>query len=275
MFYSTLNMILLKYHHNPQLHCNVLAIISNLTDVELIGDKHTQTQTQTDTEENTHRDFIFILNSSSQLLNMNLLKDTFEIYRWRVKNTTYKLINQFHLNILVNFSNFAMEFKKKENSTEDTMRVGKLLALITEDFKNYYNNPIPMKKFNEILLRKRENLEVHSQICKIGANITRDEEVVRSLIDSLFFEDVIGYLININNDGYSGGENENKTTSFDFLLYIREKKKNIPFEQIKKDVYFILEKSAEIILNIMVCPSDIIKQFMSKVNNLSYLNLLT
>ena len=241
---------MIKYHHYPELHANILAIIGYIT---LLDDNPPNVNSDTH-ESSLNQKFLKI---SASLLNLNLLKDIFESYRWRMKNFTYKHINLFHLNIISNFSDIA---KCEASLSPESSQV---LKIISSDLKIFYKNKIPKEKFKEILARKQQNLEFHSLICKVGANVTRSEEEIKNLMDSFFYEDVVEFLIQITSK-HESRENKNGL-KMDFLLRFREKKKNIPFEQIKKYVYIIVEKTAEIILNILVCSAEIIQEFMKKV----------
>lgn len=190
---------------------------------------------------------------SSDKINLSILKDVFDIYRGRLRGLT-KMMNNLHLNILSNFSNIDESEEKAEQT----------LATVTADLKAFYKmSPNYKKRLGDFRSRKRNEFEIHEMITKIGANVTKNEKNSSALIDSVFYDDIIEYLIIIAN---SESEDDNKVSlNCDFMIKMKEKKKKMNFDEIKRIVFNIVNNSITIILNVMMANESISNNFSSKV----------
>ena len=88
-------------------------------------------------------------------------------------------------------------------------------------------------------------------------------------MESFFFDDIIEFLIIFgvgeNNDYDSSNTNKSNNNGADFILRLKEKKKKMNLEEIKKIVLRIVENSFKIIVNIMNCSNDISDPFSNEV----------
>ena len=88
-------------------------------------------------------------------------------------------------------------------------------------------------------------------------------------MDSYFFDDIIEYLIIIgvgeHNDNDSSHSGKSNCLYPDFLIKMKEKKKKMTFEDIKKTVYSIVENSVLIIINVMRGDNEVSEPFGTKV----------
>jgi hypothetical protein len=237
IYFVTLKLILMKYQHYPEMHRNILIIIYQLTNF-------------CDSQS---------LIWAAEKLNLLVFSNVFEIYRGRMKNFN-KILNNLHLNILSNFSEIITETNYYQY--ED------LSNLISKDIKAYYKNtPNFKRRFEDFQQRKYYEIEIHETITRIGANITRSENSCKNLMNSLFFEDIIQFLIVIANcqskDDSQVSEGSNNGP--DFILRVNEKKKKTNLEKIKKIVASILHQSLDIINNILICSDEVYENFSTKV----------
>jgi hypothetical protein len=196
---------------------------------------------------------------ASEKLNLSVFREAFEMYRGRLRNFN-KLMNNFHLSIL---SNFADITKTVYDPTFEP-----LTKLITEDIKSFYKSSKNYKnRLDNFRVKKRLEFDIHDTITRIGVNITKYESNSILLMDSLFFDDIIEYLIIIaigeNNDNES--TNSNNVGNADFILRMKEKKKKMNMEEIKKVVVSIVENSALIMINIMTSSDAVSDPFSAKV----------
>ena len=125
------------------------------------------------------------------------------------------------------------------------------------------------RRLDDFRVNKKCEIEIHDIITRIGANITRYKNNCESLIDSFFFDDIIEYLIIIgvgeNNDNESTNSNRSNNNGADFILKIKERKKKINLEEIKRMIASIVENSIVIFINVMNSPNEISDPFSTKL----------
>jgi hypothetical protein len=82
---------------------------------------------------------------------------------------------------------------------ENLQQIKKINSEVSFDLKMYYrlsnSNSKKLQNFKE---KKKKFLDLHELITRIAYKITIDSENVISLIDSFFFQDILEYVIFIN-----------------------------------------------------------------------------
>lgn len=199
---------------------------------------------------------------AAEKINLTIFRDVFDIYRGRLRNFT-RLLNSLHLNILSNFSDIT-----KGNYDQSYSALMKLISL---DIKSFYKmNQTYKRRLDDFRIRKKTEFEIHDTIARIGVNITKYEENSNILLESFFFDDIIEFLIIIGVGEHNDNESSNSNNGVnypnsDFILKMKEKKKKMNLEEIKKIVLSIVDNSVKIIVNIMDSAEEISEPFTSKL----------
>jgi hypothetical protein len=221
----------MRFQHYTELHLNILIIIFQLTN-------------------RCNKDSLIF---AAEKLNLSVFRDSFELYRGKLKSSN-KMLNNLHLNILINFSHVATNDDSYDN----------LMKLISNDLKFYYRMSQSYKRrLDDFRNRKKYELDIHELITRLGVYVSKNQKNIQNLMDSFFFDDIIEYLIIIG-----VGENNDYDSvhcSSDFILRTKEKKKKTNLEEIKKMTFNIIDNTLLIILNIMYSPNEISDPFSTKL----------
>lgn len=125
------------------------------------------------------------------------------------------------------------------------------------------NGSLNSKRFKEFQSRKLVDLDLEELVSFIGFQLTKSSKMVKLLMESDFFDDLIEYLI-ITATGFHTGDSSNNT---DFVTKIIEKKKlKKEDDLLKKQIEKILKNILGTILNIYKSEDEaLINQFDKKL----------
>lgn len=157
------------------------------------------------------------------LLDMEVFKSFFKVYLLKYHLGFFRLLNKNYLNFLSNISELTKELKnsnliEKLNSTNSKSSQKKKLLnkikIYTESinlefkflfYKSESKNEKENKKETSIEFyrkifkeKKKQFIDIHELILRIGYNLTSNIEYTISLYSSFFFDDVVDFLILIS-----------------------------------------------------------------------------
>jgi len=237
VFISTIKSVLLRYHHYPDIHKNILFIMFQLTNY-------------------CPSNLLYFV---AEKINMNLFSDTFESYRGKIKNSSFRTLNNVHLSVLSNLC--------EVDTNSDSYNT--LMELISNNLKSFYCLTDENKsKREEFLIKKLTHLEIHEIITRIGVKLTRNAKFSKILnANSFFFNDIIEYIYTIAYNEFIENKKFNKKTqtrhteftadnNADFITKIKEKKRNFSEEEISRYTYNITENTINIFNNLINSEDD-------------------
>lgn len=217
-----------NFYHYPEIFQNILIILNKITE-----DVDCQYR-------------IVVANE----INLDELRDLFEFYRGKLR-AFYRVVNFNYLNFLFNLSECS--------NLENTELVNKLYSDISYDIKMFYrNSSLNNKKFSFFKEKKKKFIEIHEIITRITYKITINTENILSLLDSMFYQDII-----------------------EFILYVKDKPKIVEEvskairkspETIKKLLTSIIENSIIILSNSLNGDLDETSDRILKIVNIFILN---
>jgi hypothetical protein len=208
-----------------------------------------------------------LLLTTADKIDFTSLKDNFQIFRGKFYGIC-RLINISHLTILKNFILFDV---KNSNSTSNIEILGKLVVYCFRSFfkltSTYKNRYIDFQK------KKQTEIEIQEMLSLIAFNLTKNKKIIKLLLESEFFDDIIEYLILIAS-GYEKDEINQSGLSHDFIQRVLDKKKKKDLDEIHKKTFErIVKNSIGIIMNVYKTGDNgIIQAFDKKVNFVKFNN---
>lgn len=203
-----------------------------------------------------------LLLTAAEKLDFTALKENFQIFRGKF-NGICKLINLSHLNILKNFVLFE--------SSSSSMNVEIIGKLVVYCFRAYFKITNRYKtRYIEFQKKKQIEIEIQELITLISFNLTKNKKIVRILMESDFYDDLIEYIIVFATGLHD--EDDPETSNFsngDLIKKVLEKKKRKTVdESIKKIIERILKQSLGTILNVYKTgDQQLIEIFDKKVSS--------
>jgi hypothetical protein len=226
-FITTLRAILNNYSHCPEIHNNILIIITQFTT-------------------NIEQDNLVL---TANKLNLKEFKEQFDGFRGKLVSFI-KILNNLHLNILANLS--AISKNSANEQYEDIMKS------IMIDLKAFYRknvNQATKKRIEEFKTKKLNELEIHELITRIGINVTKYPELAQSLVESYFYHDIIEFLL------IMARTSENNK---DFVTMVIDNRRNKE-KDVKNILLSILENSQFILINVLTINEIVTENFINQV----------
>lgn len=222
-----------KFFHYPEIQLNTNLILVNLTQ-----------------NLKFHENKEVLILTIVDKVDIASFRETFTIFRGKL-NGTCKMINMSHLNLIKNIVAVS--------PNEPVTKV--LMYCFRAFFKANGNHN--SKRFKEFQKKKLIDLDLEELVSFIGLQLTKSSKMVKFLMESDFFDDLIEYLI-ILATGFHSSENSNNT---DFVSKIVEKKKmKKADDQLKKQIEKILKNLLGTVLSIYKTEDEtLISQFDKKL----------